>query len=176
MLRRPGPEGDIPSGVTLLDLSILALLGLGGYRGTQLAVHDIVLDPIRDRGIAWHERRQDCPVRTAVVSLISCVYCMGWWGSGALLATYLLATGARRRCCSATAWSGWPWPAWPPCKVHEAVAISAQGDRVCRGGRPHGGGPHPPQAAAYRRRAAPGPLWHRCPRGRREFSHHEVAP
>ncbi|SOE31779.1 DUF1360 domain-containing protein [Streptomyces sp. OK228] len=78
----------------MLDLTHLALLGLAGYRGTQLAVHDTILDPARDRIFAWHERRQDSTTRTAAVTLISCVYCMGWWVSGALLATYLLAAGA----------------------------------------------------------------------------------
>ncbi|MDH6489650.1 DUF1360 domain-containing protein [Streptomyces sp. SAI-127] len=77
----------------MIDLTHLALLGLAGYRGTQLAVHDTILDPARDRIIAWHEARQDSTTRSAVVTLISCVYCMGWWVSGALLATYLLATG-----------------------------------------------------------------------------------
>lgn len=77
----------------MIDLTHLALLGLAGYRGTQLAVHDTILDPARDRVIAWHERRQDSAVRNAVVTLISCVYCMGWWVSGALLLTYLLVTG-----------------------------------------------------------------------------------
>ena len=78
----------------MIDLAHLALLGLAGYRGTQLAVHDTILDPARDRIIAWHERRQDSPLRSAVVTLVSCVYCMGWWVSGALLLTYLLVTGS----------------------------------------------------------------------------------
>ncbi|MFF4900452.1 DUF1360 domain-containing protein [Streptomyces sp. NPDC001068] len=77
----------------MIDLTHLALLGLAGYRGTQLAVHDTILDPVRDRIIGWHERRLSSRPRNAVVALISCVYCMGWWVSGALLATYLLATG-----------------------------------------------------------------------------------
>ncbi|MFJ3644480.1 hypothetical protein [Streptomyces murinus] len=77
----------------MTPLTHLALLGLAGYRGTQLAVHDTLLDPARDRVSAWHERRPDSPARTAVVTLISCVYCMGWCISGALLATYLLALG-----------------------------------------------------------------------------------
>lgn len=76
----------------MISLPVLALLGLAGYRATQLAVHDTILDPVRDRIIAWHERRLTSPVRAAVVSLISCVYCMGWWLSGALLAAYLLLT------------------------------------------------------------------------------------
>ncbi|MGW3971194.1 DUF1360 domain-containing protein [Streptomyces ardesiacus] len=77
----------------MIDLTTLALLGLAGYRGTQLAVHDTILDPARDRIIAWHERRQDSKIRNAVVALISCVYCMGWWVSGAALAAWLLVTG-----------------------------------------------------------------------------------
>jgi hypothetical protein len=77
----------------LISLTALALLGFAGYRATQLAVHDTILDPVRDRIFAWHERRPTAPVRSAVVALISCVYCMGWWISGAILATYLLATG-----------------------------------------------------------------------------------
>ncbi|MEV0016681.1 DUF1360 domain-containing protein [Streptomyces tendae] len=77
----------------MIDLTTLALLGLAGYRGTQLAVHDTILDPARDRIIAWHERRQDSKTRNAVVALISCVYCMGWWVSGGVLAAWLLVTG-----------------------------------------------------------------------------------
>ncbi len=70
----------------------LALLAFAGYRGTQLAVHDTILDPARDRIHEWHEARPESRTREFVVSLISCVYCMGWWISGALLATYLLVT------------------------------------------------------------------------------------
>ncbi|WP_327415409.1 DUF1360 domain-containing protein [Streptomyces sp. NBC_01233] len=76
----------------MITLTELALLGFAGYRATQLAVHDTILDPVRDRIHAWHEQRPDSSVRSAVVSLISCVYCMGWWISGALLAAYLLLT------------------------------------------------------------------------------------
>ncbi|AXE76029.1 DUF1360 domain-containing protein [Streptomyces atratus] len=78
---------------TLLDITALALLGLAGYRATQLAVHDTILDPVRDRLHAWHEQRPESAAREFVINLISCVYCMGWWISGAILATYLLATG-----------------------------------------------------------------------------------
>ncbi|MFC8465989.1 DUF1360 domain-containing protein [Streptomyces sp. NPDC057250] len=77
----------------MITLPVLALLAFASYRATQLAVHDTILDPVRDRIHAWHERRPDSAVRTAVISLISCVYCMGWWISGALLATYLLTAG-----------------------------------------------------------------------------------
>lgn len=77
----------------MISVLELALLAAAGYRATQLAVHDTILDPARDRVFAWHEARPDSKPRDFVVSLISCVYCMGWWISGAILATYLLATG-----------------------------------------------------------------------------------
>ncbi|QKW06942.1 DUF1360 domain-containing protein [Streptomyces sp. NA04227] len=78
----------------MLQLPELALLALAGYRGTQLAVHDTILDPLRDRIFAWHEAQPEAKVRAFVVTLISCVYCMGWWISGALLATWLLVNDA----------------------------------------------------------------------------------
>ncbi|WP_406482644.1 DUF1360 domain-containing protein [Streptomyces sp. NBC_01615] len=65
----------------------LALLATSGYRATQLAVHDTILDPVRDKAYAWHAKRPESTARTAVITLISCVYCMGWWVSVALLAT-----------------------------------------------------------------------------------------
>lgn len=71
----------------------LAVLTLAGYRGTQLVVHDSIGDPIRDRVFAWHAARPDSPARTALITLISCTYCAGWWISGAVLAVYLLAAG-----------------------------------------------------------------------------------
>lgn len=76
--------------ITIVELLILAF---AGYRGTQLAVHDSILDPARDRIFAWHEKRIESKLRDFVVTLISCTYCMGWWISGAILATYLLVTG-----------------------------------------------------------------------------------
>ncbi|MCY0957729.1 DUF1360 domain-containing protein [Streptomyces sp. H27-H5] len=76
----------------MINLPELALLGFAGYRATQLAVHDTILDPVRDRLHSWHDKRPASTVRETVISLISCVYCMGWWISGALLATYLLLT------------------------------------------------------------------------------------
>lgn len=71
----------------------IALLALAGYRGTQLVVHDSILDPVRARVDAWQQRKPMSPYRDAVVTLISCVYCSGWWVAGALLATWLLVTG-----------------------------------------------------------------------------------
>lgn len=71
----------------------LVVLGAAGYRATQLAVHDTVLEPARARVFAWHADNPRSRARTAAVTLASCVYCMGWWISGALLAIYLLTTG-----------------------------------------------------------------------------------
>lgn len=75
--------------ITIIELVIL---GFASYRATQLAVHDSILDPARDRLFAWHESRPDAKVREFIVTLISCTYCTGWWLSGAILATYLGAT------------------------------------------------------------------------------------
>jgi hypothetical protein len=79
----------------MIGLPELALLALAGYRGTQLAVYDTVLDRPRNLIIDWHLRRADqnrgTALSSALVTLISCIYCMGWWVSGAFLAAYLLA-------------------------------------------------------------------------------------
>ncbi|MFI2434653.1 DUF1360 domain-containing protein [Streptomyces sp. NPDC018693] len=77
----------------MIDALELVLLALAGYRATQLAIHDTILDPARAVVFDWHSRNVDSPVRTAAVTLISCPYCIGWWISGALLATWLLVTG-----------------------------------------------------------------------------------
>ncbi|WP_326768662.1 DUF1360 domain-containing protein [Streptomyces sp. NBC_01591] len=77
----------------MITLLALAVLAFAAYRATQLAVHDTLLDPARDRIFAWQERRPESRLREFVITLISCTYCMGWWISGAILAAYLLATG-----------------------------------------------------------------------------------
>ncbi|GAA2948299.1 DUF1360 domain-containing protein [Kitasatospora cinereorecta] len=76
----------------MISLVVLAFLALAGYRGTQLVVHDALLDPVRIRIDAWQQKRPTSAFRDAVVTLISCVYCTGWWVAGALLATWLLVT------------------------------------------------------------------------------------
>jgi hypothetical protein len=85
----------------LITTPELVILALAGYRATQLAVHDTILDPLRDRLTARHEAHPESRVLTFLVMLVSCVYCMGWWIAGALLAAYLLATGQ---------WAGTPLP------------------------------------------------------------------
>lgn len=81
----------------MIGLPELALLAFAGYRGTQLAVHDTILDRPRAVVITWHLRRADrqrsTALSSALVDLIGCIYCMGWWISGAFLAAYLLLTG-----------------------------------------------------------------------------------
>lgn len=47
----------------------------------------------RQRLDAWQQARPNSVPRELLVTLISCVYCAGWWVAGALLATWLLATG-----------------------------------------------------------------------------------
>ncbi|KPI33279.1 protein of unknown function DUF1360 [Actinobacteria bacterium OV450] len=70
----------------------IALLALAGYRATQLVVHDSLLDGSRVRLDAWQQRRPHSVFRESVVTLISCVYCSGWWIAGALLAVWLVVT------------------------------------------------------------------------------------
>ncbi|MFJ4627169.1 DUF1360 domain-containing protein [Streptomyces sp. NPDC088847] len=77
----------------MVGLLVLAALAVASYRGTQLVVHDSIGDPVRDRVIAWHERRPESRLRNAVVTLLACTYCAGWWVSGLVLAVYLLAAG-----------------------------------------------------------------------------------
>jgi hypothetical protein len=80
-------------GAVMIGIPALVILALAGYRATQLAVWDSILDPVRGRIIDWQTRQPESGLRTAVVTLITCPYCMGWWLSGAILSTYLLATG-----------------------------------------------------------------------------------
>ncbi|MFD4315002.1 DUF1360 domain-containing protein [Streptomyces sp. NPDC058548] len=78
----------------------LALLALAGYRATQLVVHDSILDPVRERVDTWQQRKPNSAVRAALVTLISCVYCSGWWIAGMLLALWLAVTAQ---------WNVGPW-------------------------------------------------------------------
>ncbi|MEU2907919.1 DUF1360 domain-containing protein [Streptomyces globisporus] len=77
----------------MLNLVELAVLAAARYRGTQLLVHDSILDPVRDRIEGWFQKKPESKARELVVALISCVYCTGWWMSGGVLATYLFAAG-----------------------------------------------------------------------------------
>lgn len=77
----------------MVSIPELAVLAAAGYRGTQLIVHDSVLDMPREWAFTWHSKNTESSIRTALVTLISCVYCTGWWVSGAFLAAWLYATG-----------------------------------------------------------------------------------
>ncbi|MFB7947716.1 DUF1360 domain-containing protein [Kitasatospora phosalacinea] len=77
----------------MINLLVLGVLALATYRATQLVVHDTIGDPVRDYVIHWQQRRPDSAVRHAAVTLMSCVYCAGWWLAGLILAVYLLAAG-----------------------------------------------------------------------------------
>lgn len=77
----------------MITLVVLAVLAFASYRATQLAVHDSILDSLRDRVHLWQAGNHESTVRSAVVTLMTCVYCAGWWLSGAILAVYLLASG-----------------------------------------------------------------------------------
>ncbi|MDX3067155.1 DUF1360 domain-containing protein [Streptomyces sp. ND04-05B] len=78
----------------MISLPVLALLGFAAYRATQLGVHDSLLDGPRERLAAWYAKNLDSKPRAFVVQLISCIYCLGFWLSGATLLAYLLTTGA----------------------------------------------------------------------------------
>jgi hypothetical protein len=80
-------------GATLISTAVLALLAIATYRGTRLAVHDTILDPVRNRVFDWRRKRPGSAARTAVAELISCIYCMGWWVAGVVLAGWFVATG-----------------------------------------------------------------------------------
>ncbi|MFJ5037955.1 DUF1360 domain-containing protein [Streptomyces parvulus] len=73
----------------MIPVHELAILALASYRGTQLVVHDSLLDVPRDRLDTWHARKPDSTARLALTTLIGCVYCAGWWVSGAFLAVWL---------------------------------------------------------------------------------------
>ncbi|MGW1989590.1 DUF1360 domain-containing protein [Embleya sp. NPDC001921] len=83
----------------MIPIAALVVLALATYRGTTIAVHDSILNPVRDRIFDWRNRRPGSTFRNLVVDLISCVYCMGWWVAGAVLVAWLLATDT---------WSGTP--------------------------------------------------------------------
>ncbi len=48
----------------MISIPELALLAFAGYRCTQLAVHDTILDPARAVVFDWHSRKTDSSLRT----------------------------------------------------------------------------------------------------------------
>lgn len=75
------------------DLVVLAALGLASARGTQLIVHDSILDPVRDRIESWRVSKFESKARKFVWDLLSCILCTGWWVSVITLTAYLTAAG-----------------------------------------------------------------------------------
>ncbi|PWI06518.1 hypothetical protein DIZ27_32780 [Streptomyces sp. NWU339] len=80
--------GILTGGGPLISLTTLVVLGLAGYRATQLGVHDSILDPVRQRLGSWHAAKIESKPRALLIQLISCIYCLGWWASGAVLAAW----------------------------------------------------------------------------------------
>lgn len=70
----------------------LAALGLAAARGTQLIVHDSILDKPRNRLEIWHAKRHDSRTRTFVRDGLSCVLCAGFWASAITVAAHHTAT------------------------------------------------------------------------------------
>jgi hypothetical protein len=71
----------------------LAALGLASARGTQLIVHDSLLDGWRERLELWHAAKHTSRIRTFIRDLCACIYCVGFHTSWIALLTYLLASG-----------------------------------------------------------------------------------
>lgn len=77
----------------MLTLPELAVLSFAAARGTQLLVHDSIGDPLRDPLFAWNANKPESKIRQFVITLISCVYCMGAHVSWVTLLAYLYADG-----------------------------------------------------------------------------------
>lgn len=78
----------------MITPAVLLVLALAGYRVTQAVVHDTIFDRARSALHTWHAAAPSRVVRASLATLIACIYCAGWWVAGALLATWLLVTGA----------------------------------------------------------------------------------
>lgn len=81
----------------MLTLTELIFLSLAAARITQFLVWDSLLDPVRDRLDVWAAGTAKNPgphaARLFLLKLIECPLCLGWWVSGAVLASWLLASG-----------------------------------------------------------------------------------
>ncbi|MFC8125432.1 hypothetical protein [Streptomyces sp. NPDC057302] len=56
----------------------LTELAAAGYRATQLALHDTILDGPRRVVFDWHARKEESKTRAAAITPLSRPYCMGW--------------------------------------------------------------------------------------------------
>jgi hypothetical protein len=81
----------------VLTLTEFVILSLAAGRITQFAVWDSLLDPARHRLDVWAAGTEANPgphaARLFLLKLIGCPLCLGFWISGAVLASYLLASG-----------------------------------------------------------------------------------
>jgi hypothetical protein len=76
---------------------ILTALGFASYRAVQLVVHDTIGDPLRARLETWYadgiRPGRTNRFRAFIRSLLSCIYCVGWWLSLITTLAYLTAAG-----------------------------------------------------------------------------------
>lgn len=75
------------------DIGTLAVLGFAAYRATQLVVWDTIGDRPRLGLKVWAARKEGKGLAGFLASLVSCIYCAGWWLSLITLAVYLTAAG-----------------------------------------------------------------------------------
>lgn len=78
-------------------LATVVMLGLAAARGTQLIVHDSILDGFRERLEAWHadgiRPGKSNRARTFVLDLLSCVLCTGFHLSWITVAAWYTVAG-----------------------------------------------------------------------------------
>lgn len=81
----------------MLTLTEYLILALAAARITQFLVWDDLLTPARERVGLWAAGTEDNPgphrARLFLIKLIGCPLCLGYWVSGAVLASYLLGSG-----------------------------------------------------------------------------------
>jgi hypothetical protein len=77
----------------MINLMTLGALGFAAYRGTQLIVHDSILDGAREKMELWHARKFTSKPRTFIRDLLGCTYCTGFHLSWIAVLAYLLASG-----------------------------------------------------------------------------------
>lgn len=69
------------------------LIGVAGYRLWRVIALDEITEPIRN----WlHGRRRNLRMVNGVLALSYCVWCLGWWITGALSAVVIY-------------WQDWSW-------------------------------------------------------------------
>src|SRR5688572_18329490 len=84
----------------MLNLIELILLAFAAARGTQLIVHDSILDGARVALGKWHAAKIDSKVRAFVMTLLGCIYCTGFHMAWITTTVYLTVMGR------------WDWSLW----------------------------------------------------------------